>query len=465
MDFFFANPIKKKQYLLLLFDSVIVISVFLCAYFIKISLYDGTGFETVSEKIVWLVCGTVFFHLIFFYIFELYDIEDRRPAAYNLLLLTISVFLAFGLFALLSIAFYRERIGMTILRIYVPLVIPVIFLWRRCFYSFCLKAPPQENLLVIGSDFSFDDIHKLFRDNSVVNYKLVDIISSYSSDNGFVSKKGAKYQMDLVSFVKNCNIHTIVTDERLRRSPELKKQLMALRVKGIRIYDFVKFYEFLSRKVPVAYQGEDCLIFSNQGKPFNPSFYLKVKRLLDFFFALLGIIIFLPLFIIIPIIIKLTSPGPVLFRQQRLGLNEKPFTLLKFRTMIDGAEKDTGPRWTSSNDTRVTKIGKYLRKTHLDEIPQIFNILEGSMSFVGPRPFRKYFIDLLSEKFPYYRLRLTAKPGLSGWAQVRGKNVRTEANQIENLEYDLFYIQHRSNLLDLHILIKTIQTVLFGKGE
>ncbi|NCO67356.1 MAG: hypothetical protein COY75_10055 [Nitrospirae bacterium CG_4_10_14_0_8_um_filter_41_23] len=154
-----------------------------------------------------------------------------------------------------------------------------------------------------------------------------------------------------------------------------------------------------------------------------------------------------------------------MFKQERLGQNEQPFTLMKFRTMIDNAEKTTGPKWASEDDSRITKVGKILRKARLDELPQFFNVLKGEMSFVGPRPIRKHFADMLAKEIPYYRLRFTVKPGLTGWAQVKGDYAGSKEGQKEKLEYDLYYIQNQSILFDLFIILKTVQTVLFRRGQ
>ena len=146
-------------------------------------------------------------------------------------------------------------------------------------------------------------------------------------------------------------------------------------------------------------------------------------------------------------------------------MNERPFTLLKFRSMVDGAEKETGPKWSSSDDPRITAVGRFLRKTRLDELPQLINVLKGHISIVGPRPIRKQFADRMAEKFPFYRLRFCMKPGITGWAQVNGGYSVSDEGQLEILEYELFYIQNRSSFFDLFIILKTIQTVLFRQGE
>jgi len=467
MHFFFSNPIKKLQYLLILFDAVIVFTIFIFTYILKIIIYEGGSIAALSERVPWLVIIAVFLHLISFYIFELYNIEFTKTD-FNLFFLTIlSVLLAFGLIALTSYAFPYEQVGRVILIIHVPLLIMVIFLWRKLFFYILSKRNGnfKKNILTIGNKPSFEEVLSLLKKYQVINYNLVDAIPIIKTNPLDLSSKDVGYNMDLESFVHQNDVNIIVTGERLENLSKLKKQLLNLRIRGITIYDYYKFYEHLTGKVLVSYTGENCLIFSNQGRAYNPFFYIKIKRVCDLILSVAGILLSFPFFIVIAIAIKLNSKGPVFFKQERLGLDERPFTLIKFRTMIDKAEEKNGPQWASVYDLRITKVGKLLRKTHLDELPQLINILKGDMSFVGPRPFRKYFIDLLSEKFPCYRLRLTAKPGLTGWAQVRGNNERTEEKQIENLEYDLFYIQNRSTFLDLFIITKTIQTVLFRRGE
>lgn len=165
------------------------------------------------------------------------------------------------------------------------------------------------------------------------------------------------------------------------------------------------------------------------------------------------------------IAIKLSSPGPAIFRQERLGLNEKPFVLMKFRTMIDNAEMQTGPKWAEEDDPRITKTGKFLRKTRLDELPQLFNVLKGDMSIVGPRPIRKHFADMFVHDIPDYRLRFSVKPGITGWAQVCGDYAGSYEGQRTKFQYDLYYLRHQSILLDLLILGKTVITVFQRRGQ
>ena len=194
-------------------------------------------------------------------------------------------------------------------------------------------------------------------------------------------------------------------------------------------------------------------------------FYVsKVKGISDFIFAFVLLIIGLPLWFFIACVIKLDSKGPVFFKQVRLGKNNEKFTLIKFRTMIENAEIETGPVWTDKKDTRITFVGKGLRRFYLDEVPQLFNVLKGEMSIVGPRPERPYFSEQLVKKYPSYLDRLLVKPGLTGWAQINQSYDMSIEDVGQKLKYDFYYIENLSFIFDLQIMIKTILVVLLGKG-
>jgi exopolysaccharide biosynthesis polyprenyl glycosylphosphotransferase len=171
-----------------------------------------------------------------------------------------------------------------------------------------------------------------------------------------------------------------------------------------------------------------------------------------------------PIFLFVALAIKVDSRGPVFFRQERVGERGRIFTLLKFRTMVEQAEVFTGPVWTTEDDPLITRVGRWLRKTRLDEFPQILNVLKGEMSFIGPRPERPQFVAQLQEKIPYYAQRHTIKPGITGWAQVRYRYGATIQDAEEKLQYDLYYVKNMSPFLDMLILLSSIQVVLFGKG-
>jgi len=196
-----------------------------------------------------------------------------------------------------------------------------------------------------------------------------------------------------------------------------------------------------------------------------PEWEKKLKRISDVLISMIILIITFPLNILILIFIKLDSPGPVLFKQDRIGMNNKIFRIYKFRSMFLDAEKHSGPVWSRKDDPRVTRVGRFLRKLRLDEIPQFYNVLKGEMSLVGPRPERPYFVDMLAQQLPYYRRRLKVRPGITGWAQVKHKYDESIEDVKVKLRYDLFYIENMSFRMDIKILARTILVVLFGKGH
>lgn len=195
-----------------------------------------------------------------------------------------------------------------------------------------------------------------------------------------------------------------------------------------------------------------------------PTWQAQIKRILDILISLIILIVGAPFWFIVALLIRLTSPGPIIFAQERIGQNGKPFTMIKFRSMYEDAEKRTGPKWATEDDPRITPLGRILRKTRLDEIPQFLNVLKGEMSLVGPRPERAFFIEQLKEEIPWYIQRIKMKPGITGWAQVKHKYDATIEDVKQKVLYDLYYFENMSLILDIKILVRTILVVFTGKG-
>jgi exopolysaccharide biosynthesis polyprenyl glycosylphosphotransferase len=189
-----------------------------------------------------------------------------------------------------------------------------------------------------------------------------------------------------------------------------------------------------------------------------------IKRIMDIILSSIGLVTASPIIVLTALAIKLDSKGSVLYKQKRIGLNETEFELLKFRSMSVDAEADEQPVWAKENDPRTTRVGRIIRKTRIDEIPQMWNVLKGEMSFIGPRPERPEFVGKLEEDIPYYFFRHAVKPGITGWAQINYRYGASREDAAEKLQYDLFYIKNLSAFLDLRILMKTVEVVLFGKG-
>lgn len=247
-----------------------------------------------------------------------------------------------------------------------------------------------------------------------------------------------------------------------RRGNFPTKELLECRMEGITVEDGISFIEYLTGKLLIDKIRPSSLIFSNG---FNKSPVVQsLKTCSDLLLSLIFLVLFMPLMVCIAVAIKIDSPGPVFYRQERYGRNGKLFDLLKFRSMKNNAEKETGPVWAEENDKRITRIGKIIRKFRLDELPQIINVLKGEMSFIGPRPERPFFVEQLKKESPYYDKRHIVKPGITGWAQTEYSYGATKEEAMEKLKYDLYYIKNMSLFFDLFIYFRTVKIVLFGEG-
>jgi exopolysaccharide biosynthesis polyprenyl glycosylphosphotransferase len=240
------------------------------------------------------------------------------------------------------------------------------------------------------------------------------------------------------------------------------EELLNLKLNGMTIESGISFYERVSGRVYIRDMRPSYLIFSDG---FRTSWLARAtKRAIDVTVALVGLLLASPLLLLAAIAIKLDSPGPVFYRQERVGQRGKPFRIAKLRSMREDAEAECGPVWTRDDDDRVTRVGKYLRMTRIDEIPQLWNVLKGEMSLVGPRPERPEFVESLSVRYPYFALRDALKPGITGWAQIHRGYVNEVEGFEEKLALDIYYMKYRSTLMDLLILWKTAKTVVLMSG-
>ena len=240
------------------------------------------------------------------------------------------------------------------------------------------------------------------------------------------------------------------------------KELVAVRAMGVPVEDCHSFYERLTSKIAITDLPPEWIALSKGFR--RDGIILASKRAIDVAASFLGLLLSIPVILLSAVAIKLESPGPILYRQERVRQNERRFTLLKFRSMANNAEADVGPVWAAENDPRVTRVGRVIRKLRIDEIPQMVNVLKGDMSFVGPRPERPYFVEQLKQTIPYYDLRHSVKPGITGWAQICYRYGDSEADAVEKLQYDLYYIKHLSPIFDTQIILESFKVILFGAG-
>jgi sugar transferase (PEP-CTERM system associated) len=259
------------------------------------------------------------------------------------------------------------------------------------------------------------------------------------------------------------NVNTAVLAITQERSHDLINRLLKFRLRGLNILDMPEVYERLTRRVPVGHIRDGWLTFASGFDLLSKDYIQKIKRLIDFGVSGLLILITFPVTVLTALAIWLDSPGPVFFRQERVGKGENPFTLWKFRSMNDNAEAN-GAVWADQEDSRITRVGKWIRLLRIDEIPQLYNVFRGEMSLIGPRPERPEFVQELKSKIPHYGIRHSVRPGITGWAQVNYQYGSSIEDALIKLEYEIYYIKNMSLILDIKILLKTIGVVILGQG-
>jgi sugar transferase (PEP-CTERM system associated) len=332
-----------------------------------------------------------------------------------------------------------------------------LFGWRLG-YGWLVQLPILvERVYVLGTGERAQRLVQGLRQNPEIG---VEIASWTGKVEGEVTLESVAAH--LMEAVKKQRVHRVIVAATDRRGTIPMQELLALRLQGVKIEEATSWLEKISGKIEVENLYPSWLVF-NEGFRRSTAFVL-VRRVLSVIIALPGLILTLPLLPFIMLAIRFDSAGPVFYTQTRMGKGGRLFKVVKFRTMRHDAEAASGPQWAGNNDPRVTRVGKFLRTTRLDEIPQLWCVLKGDMAFVGPRPERPEFIEQLSKEIPYYGVRHMVRPGVTGWAQIKYKYGSTVADAREKLQYDLYYIKNASIGLDLLIMFQTVKTVLLRRG-
>lgn len=339
----------------------------------------------------------------------------------------------------------------------------VIYGWRAGFHWFFYKWRFGEQILVLGTGAEGRAMAELIHDNPMAGFEVIGLVGS--GENGEESPPhlrilGAEDRLAELALKHNVSRVMLAMPDRRGNVPV--DELLSCRMAGILVEERESMYERITGKIAVESMRPSYLIF---GRGFvKAPLSVASKRVLDIVTSLLGLALSLPITIVAAILVKASSRGPVLFRQSRVGQDGRVFKLIKFRTMYQDAEKESGPTWASENDSRITWAGRLLRPSRVDEIPQFLNILAGHMSFVGPRPERPYFVSDLSGTIPFYPMRHAIKPGLTGWAQVNHNYGASVDDAMEKLRYDLYYIKNMGMILDLNVILRTVGVILSVKG-
>lgn len=436
--------------------------IFTAIYIINRIFLTSGGQEVVVAMTVWRsALVTVVFQLSL-YFFDLYDLNVYSSFSETATRMTQAF--GFGCIALAGLYYLFPVfvIPTSVFGLGYLLVCACLAVWRF-FYIFAVgKRVFSERIIVLGTGELAGSIAGEVTGKIDSGYQIVAFVGQQKPL--FDVKAVPVYETSACNLGDLCREHEV---ERLivaledRRGTMPVGQLVQCKLDGVEITAGTGFYEDITGKLMVEKVNPDWIIFSTGftiGRMNN-----ALKRVGDITLSLVGLVLASPIMLICGIIIKLESPGPVFYKQERVGLRSRVFDVIKFRSMEQDAEKD-GAVWAMKNDTRVTKFGGFIRKVRIDELPQLWNVLRGEMSFVGPRPERPVFVKQLDEKIPFYSLRHNIKPGVTGWAQICYPYGASEEDALRKLEYDLYYLKNLSLSLDLWILFQTIKTVLFQKG-
>lgn len=460
-----ASRLSPRKIWLIIADTAIIYGGVVLAIYLRLGV-DGAE-EQLNDRFGWYKAAlATFVCLLNLYFYDLYDyivMTDRRE-------LLLRMVQALGIsWVVLALIFYlvpSMMIGRGVSMISVLLVLVMLLGWRSFIHALTGHPEIGEKILVVGTGQTAIDTAEAVWERRDAGYRIVGFVS----ENGRQPKEklgrseivGMTY--DLENVIKNENIDRVVIAVRERRGAFPTEALLKMSLAGdVSIEECTSFFERVTGKVHIDMVRPSWLIFAGRQRDTRLRTY--AREAVHRGTALIGMVLSLPFALIVAALIKLESRGPIFYSQERVGRNGKNFKVHKFRSMRQDAEADGKPVWAQKNDDRVTRVGKFIRLTRLDEIPQFWNIIKGEMSFVGPRPERPHFVSQLAHEITYYEHRHLVSPGLTGWAQIKYPYGASVDDARQKLQYDLYYIKNQSLTLDLFIMFETIKTVLFGRGR
>jgi len=445
-----------RTVVLILCEAMIVVGSFILASALVLgpNMFIVLGHNRAITKIAIITVGII----LCAYYFDLYEpqhISARWEIYFRLLLILGCI--AFALSAIVYV--YPEvEIARYVFLLGLILVVTSLIVWRSVFEWISGHAIFEERVYVLGQGERANSIVETIRAHREAGMVVVGWPNP-PADKADCKRTFAATVEHMTAVKPSIDRIVIALDERRGELPV--DGLLSMRLHGIAIEEVGSVLERLTGKLQLEGLHPSDLLFC-EGFRMKPSQQVAL-RTASTLVAAIVLTLFLPIFPIVVLLVRCSSSGPILFRQQRVGLNGRIFTIYKFRTMVADAEAE-GAKWATKNDPRVTRIGQFMRKTRLDEVPQLLNVLRGDMSFVGPRPERPEFVSWLSEEIPFYDVRTTIRPGLTGWAQIRYGYGATLAESREKLAYDLYYVKHKTLGLDLLIMFETIKTIIRRRG-
>jgi exopolysaccharide biosynthesis polyprenyl glycosylphosphotransferase len=467
----------ERRWLLVIFDLLALNGAFL----LSVQLRPDLNFDwalIVSRPSWLLLLNAMWF--FFGYLFQVYDLERAgRPQTAFISVLQAG-FLTAGLYPF--IPYLPPLLPQSRQPLFIAIFLPIIFLLLgRGLYLLVFAQPMfRRRALIVGAGWAGKTIFRAINEHGESLYELVgfvdddpdkqdQMITVRHQDSGDLLQKPAQRAVlggrkDIQALIREHRVHTVVLAVTHNVSGDLLQVLTDSLQQGIEVLPMPVLYEQLTGKVPVEHIGDHWSVSMPIEHPGTRTIWHISKRMFDIVWASLGLICLVLLFPFLALAIYIDSPGPIFYTQERVGCYGRPFRVIKFRSMVPDAEKD-GAVWAREKDSRVTRVGRFLRKMHIDEFPQFLNILKGEMSVVGPRPERPEFIDELAEDIPFYRVRHAVKPGMAGWGLIHQGYGASKEDALVKLQYDLYYIKHQSFWLDLMILGRTFMDAFSFGGR
>ncbi len=452
-----------RAILLIAFEAALIVGAVLVAARLRLGLEEWHEF--LAEDLITKGLLVAFVAQAAFYYNELYDLRvvaEHRE-------LVVRLLQALGITALvLGVVYFWFPdliIGRGVFLIAAPIIVALVVLWRVAFEWMSRSLGPRERLLLVGTSPATVTLAKDLLARSELGVSIVGFVDTEAARVGEpVLNPGVIGTVaDIPRIVREKSVDRVVVSLSDARGKLPMEKLLEMKLNdGVEFDHLADVYEEYTGKIAIENLRPSWLIFSAGFK--KSGFQSALKRAFDLAAASVLFLLTLPIMGIVAAVVKLTSPGSALYHQERVGQHGKTFTIHKFRSMRQDAEVGTGAVWAQKDDPRITFFGKVMRRTRLDELPQLWNVLRGEMSFVGPRPERPEFVRELTQQIAFYGQRHVVKPGLTGWAQVRYTYGSSVEDAMEKLQYDLFYIKHLSLPLDFYILFETVKTVLLRRG-
>ncbi len=459
-----GTQLSPRVIWLILADAAIIYAGIVLALYARLG-YFGAAYQ-LNQQTGWLkIALAMIVCVLILYLYDLYDytvIANRREL---MLRLIQSLGIAWAVLALLFYFVPPLLIGRGVSVISVAIVLVLLLVWRVLIHSLTGHPEIGEKIVIVGTGPAAKEIAQATIERRDAGFRVLGFVSENGLKKGEIIShlKVLGTTNELGKIIKDSYIDRVVIALRERRGTFPTDALLKMSLAGdVNIEECASFYERVTGKVHAGMLRPSWLIFEGRGR--DTRLETVMRNMVHRTLGLIGFVLSLPIALVTALLVKLDSRGPIFYRQQRVGKNGRVFEVVKFRSMKVDAEKDGEPIWATSDDDRVTRVGKIIRIIRVDEIPQFWNIIKGEMSFVGPRPERPHFVSKLAKEITYYDHRHLVAPGLTGWAQIKYPYGASVEDAKQKLQYDLYYIKNQTLALDFVIVFETIKTVLFGRG-